>query len=94
MKLGLWLAVGLIAWLWIGHIRRQQLRHRGSERPLYRGAAGPTAPAGPATRPPAAIEAIVACGHCGVHVPLSDAVVTLTGARFCCEAHRRLHPAA
>ena len=86
MKYGIWIAVGVIAWLWFGHVRRQQLRGRGQNAAMN----STTHPA----KSRVTIEAIVACGHCGLHVPLSDAVVTPAGARFCCEAHRRLHPAA
>ncbi len=93
MKYGLWLAVGVIAWLWFGHVRRQQLRDRERGRPLHQAAPDHAQHAAHGATP-VAIEAIVACRHCGLHVPLSDAVVTPAGARFCSEAHRRLHPAA
>lgn len=36
---------------------------------------------------PGAPERIVACAHCGVHVPESEAVRD-TGYVFCCAAHR------
>jgi len=39
-------------------------------------------------------ESIVACLVCGLHVPASDAIVSTSGASFCCEAHRQLHPDA
>jgi uncharacterized protein len=104
MKYGIWLAVGVIAWLWFGHVRRQQLRDRAPGRPLHRtqpgaGAADSTAASQAGTGAGArgaiaASEAIVACGHCGIHVPLSEAIVTPAGARFCSEAHRLLHAGA
>jgi uncharacterized protein len=34
------------------------------------------------------IESIVQCAHCGLHVPASEAVITPTGAIYCCEDHR------
>jgi len=34
-------------------------------------------------------EAVVACSHCGVHVPISEVIVA-EGANYCCEEHRRL----
>lgn len=37
--------------------------------------------------PPVAPERIVACAHCGVHVPESEAVSD-AGNHFCCAAHR------
>jgi uncharacterized protein len=36
-------------------------------------------------------QAMVACAHCGVHLPQSDAVVDARGA-FCGEAHRVAGP--
>jgi uncharacterized protein len=45
-----------------------------------------------AANPPSArerdAERIVACAHCGVHIPESDSVADDRGARFCCAAHR------
>ena len=35
-------------------------------------------------------QTIVACSHCGVHVPLADAVQGPAGP-FCSEAHRLAH---
>lgn len=32
---------------------------------------------------------IVACAHCGVHVPRDDALPGPDGHAYCCEAHRR-----
>lgn len=34
------------------------------------------------------VESILQCAHCGVHVPASEAVITQSGAIFCCEEHR------
>ena len=38
------------------------------------------------------IEQMVACAHCGVHLPAQDALVD-GDRRFCSDAHRRLGPA-
>jgi uncharacterized protein len=43
---------------------------------------------GNAARTPAA-EVMIACAHCRIHVPLSEAIVD-NDQRFCCEEHRRL----
>lgn len=55
------------------------------------GVSGPAAPT-PAARQ-AAAEQVVACAHCGLHLPQSEAV---SGAAdwFCSEAHRIAHDAA
>lgn len=33
-----------------------------------------------------------ACAHCGVHVPVADAVIDAAGRPFCGEAHRLAGP--
>jgi uncharacterized protein len=86
MKFGIWIVIGVIAWLWFNGTRKQQLRER--ERANERAAAARGA------QPGTAVERMVGCAHCGLHVPASDAVVTVTGTGFCSEAHRRLHPSA
>jgi uncharacterized protein len=37
-----------------------------------------------------AVERMVECAHCGLHVPESEAVAA-DGLDFCCEAHRQAH---
>lgn len=47
----------------------------------------------PGARPPQAPAAMVACAHCGLHLPAADAV--REGAHvYCGEAHRLLGPRA
>lgn len=71
------LVVGIGLWL--------LLRQRGSTRagdapPRRRGRRG------------AETENMVACAHCGLHVPHGDAVVDAAGRPFCTEAHRLAGP--
>lgn len=33
-------------------------------------------------------ETMLKCTHCGVHIPASEALITKSGAVFCCEEHR------
>lgn len=50
-------------------------------------------PARPAARPDPHVQDMVACAHCGVHLPRGEAVEA--GAlHFCGDAHRRLGPRA
>ena len=42
----------------------------------------PKPPAGASARP------VVACAHCGVHLPLDEALPGPGGRHYCCEAHR------
>ncbi|MFD2377036.1 PP0621 family protein [Ottowia pentelensis] len=46
------------------------------------------APAPPPPRSDGAVQPMVACARCGVHVPQSSAVSGRAGL-YCCEAHRR-----
>lgn len=45
-----------------------------------------------AAAPGAQAERMVACAHCGLHVPESEAVEG-AGQLFCCPAHRQAHSA-
>jgi uncharacterized protein len=45
----------------------------------------------PAQRPPA-IEDMVRCAHCGVHLPRRDALVGSASGLYCSEAHRLAGP--
>lgn len=61
-----------VAWLAIG--RRQ-----------------PPPGAGPAPKPPPRAmppQSMVACAHCGVHLPAGEALRDAAGRSFCSEAHR------
>ncbi len=77
MKYLLVLAVVLVAfWIW----RNNRLPHRSdaSERP-----------ARPRPQAPSAPDEMVACRHCGVHLPRADAVRGALGL-YCGHEHRRL----
>lgn len=37
---------------------------------------------------------IVPCAHCGVHLPLTEALHDIGGRAYCCEAHRLAGPPA
>ena len=56
----------------------------------------------PTVAPPAAAaasrrdgaELMVRCEHCDLYLPASEAVSTTSGATYCSQAHRALHPPA
>ncbi len=50
----------------------------------------PQAPVVPPAGAPSASESIVACVHCGLHLPQSEAVTGEVG-WFCGDAHRQAH---
>lgn len=55
-------------------------RGRGGERPAP--------PPAPPTRP----QAMLACTHCGVHLPQGDVVADAAGRPYCSDAHRLAGP--
>jgi len=52
--------------------------------------APPPAPRPPA--PPTGPQAMLACAHCGVHLPQPDALMDAAGRPYCTEAHRLAGP--
>lgn len=77
MKFLLVLTVLLVAF-WVWRNDRQSDRDRGG--------------APPARKPPARPVPMIACAHCGTHVPAEEALPGATG-RYCCPEHRRQHEA-
>ncbi len=69
--------VGLVIW-WI---RRGRASDEGPRAPPPK--KGKAAP-----REPAAPTPMLACAHCGVHLPEAEAVTDASGRPFCGEAHR------
>ncbi len=51
----------------------------------------PTAPKPPAATGPAAM---LACAHCGVHLPKTEALFDVGGRPYCSDAHRLAGPVA
>ena len=45
-------------------------------------------PKKPAAHGDGAAQAMIACAHCGVHLPQSEALADAAGRLFCSEAHR------
>ena len=67
-------------WMW--------LRRRDASRPPEHGVPPPAA--APAKPRPA--QPMLACAHCGVHLPQADAQMDAAGRSFCTEAHRLAGP--
>ncbi|MBL8305760.1 MAG: hypothetical protein JNM33_03625 [Rubrivivax sp.] len=53
---------------------------------------GPAAPTARRRAEPARPQAMLACAHCGVHVPQADVVADAAGRPYCSEAHRLAGP--
>ena len=71
------LVVGIAFWMIVA-------RRRGPRVPPPSNPSHPPAAPAPAT--------MVACAHCGVHLPRPDALVDGDGGLYCSEAHRRAGP--
>lgn len=62
---------------------------RRVERPRAKGA-----PKGKGKGMPPALEEMVACAHCGVHLPAGEALRDGQGVPYCSPAHRQAGPRA
>ncbi len=82
MKYVLVLVVVLVVvWLAFGrNLGRGQPRDGGESTPR------------PKASPQATPQSMVACAHCGVHLPAADALVDAQARRYCSEAHRSAGP--
>jgi uncharacterized protein len=69
---------------WLLSVRSRPRGDRGSDRSTPSDAAPAT---GPKTRPNTGPDTMVACAHCDLHLPRSEAVVGEGGALFCSAAH-------
>ncbi|MBS1169772.1 MAG: hypothetical protein H6R01_690 [Burkholderiaceae bacterium] len=78
MKLLIWLAL-------FGLVAAALLAKKSASKPR------PTAPLRRKQFDSTGAELMVRCAHCGVHVPISEAVNDL-GIEYCCEEHRGKPP--
>ena len=74
--------VGGLAWLAWG--RKRPPAKAGDEGASRRDGAPPPGPATP--------QSMLACAHCGVHLPAADALRDAGGRAYCSEAHRLAGP--
>ncbi|MFC5476442.1 PP0621 family protein [Paraherbaspirillum soli] len=87
MKFVILIVIVLAVIVWFQRLTRNIGRdHASSGNPSFSNRAASSAP----TEPPLA-EAMVACAHCGIHFPASEAVIDSSGTVFCGIEHRRLH---
>jgi uncharacterized protein len=79
LKLLLMVAVlAVAAWFWLGRRRPP---------------GAPPAPRAPARKAAdQAPQSMLACAHCGVHLPQADALMDAAGKPYCTEAHRLQGP--
>ena len=74
-------ALLLLVWLLLGSSRRRGRSDRDAQ------------PRARSSRPAAPVEGMVACAHCGVHLP-SSAALLVRGNAYCSAAHRDSGPSA
>lgn len=79
------LVAGLALLLLQSRLRGPRRKDRAQDKP------GSQSP--PQSPPPAPPQAMVACAHCGLHLPQADAVADADGRLFCSAAHRLAGPA-
>ena len=72
------LVVGIGLWALFGRSRRQ--------------VKPPAAPPPPKSAEAAELVPMLACAHCGVHLPREDAVLDAGGRAYCGDAHRLAGP--
>lgn len=89
MKLLLWLAVIWIGVLWFMHTKKAKLA--AARRASMSGASATGSAAGSASAAATPLpEPVLPCASCGVHVPRSEALLSVDGKQaWCCEEHRR-----
>ncbi len=74
------LLIGLaVVWLLYSPAVRGKVQGRQS---------GDKAPKPPNAGPKPHLDTMIACAHCGVHLPAAEAVTDAQGHRFCSPAHR------
>lgn len=97
MKYLIWAVVLYFAWRW--YLASKEKAARDEAEALRTGAPEAMRDPAPGTRsaaaPPAGgVEKMVGCAHCGILLPLSEALTSADQRHYCCEEHRALHAAS
>lgn len=90
MKYLLWALLLYLGWRWYLSKKAQA----GTVAQADSADQAQTAQATPAPEATSAIEKMVACAHCGVHLPLSESVRGNGALRYCSDEHRLQHSAS
>jgi uncharacterized protein len=83
MKLLLWSAVALMVVMWMFRTKKVSSVSQGKEADKTLN--------GDERGADRVVEEMLPCSHCGIHVPASEAVISSSGAVFCCREHRLQH---
>lgn len=76
--------IGLVAWWAMSRLRARDARDDAEHTRRERGAGRRNGRRGP--------QAMVACAHCGVHLPRAEAVADGAGRLYCGDEHRLQGP--
>ena len=89
MKFLLWALVLYLVWRWYQSTQNKIKRDAESDNAFQ----SPQSTGQTAAQTAAAelVEKMVSCSHCGIHVPLSEAVQSNGGSVFCSIEHQRQH---
>jgi uncharacterized protein len=89
VKFLLWALVLYLVWRWYQSTQNKIKRDAESDNSFQSPqSTGQTAAQTSATE---LVEKMVSCSHCGIHVPLSEAVQSNGGSFFCSIEHQRQH---
>lgn len=93
MKFLLWALVLYLVWRWYqssqNKIKRDAETDNAFQSPQSTGQTA--AKTSEQTAAAELVEKMVSCSHCGIHVPLSEAVHVNNGSFFCSTEHQRQH---
>ena len=87
MKFLLWALVLYLVWRWYQSTQNKIKRDAASESDKTFQSPQSTGQ----TTAAELVEKMVSCSHCGIHVPLSEAVQSNSGSFFCSIEHQRQH---
>ena len=94
MKYLIWAVVVYFAWRWY-LVSKQKAAAPDADAPFTAGASpDPTAAASAAVTSDGAAEKMIACAHCSIHLPLSEALIGADHRHYCSAEHRALHVAS
>ena len=93
MKFLLWALVLYLVWRWYQSTQNKIKRDAESDKAFQSPQSNEQTAAKTSAQTAAAelVEKMVSCSHCGIHVPLSEAVQSNGGSFFCSIEHQRQH---